>query len=276
MKKSIFILVTVLLLAGCTSEVQDKLQQSEQVELPAVNYDLVNEYYNRFDKVMIGKVWPVTDHSNYEDSKAMINNALKKISEAEKEISEIEKIAVQVKDEEFVSVNTEYLSLVKQLLAKEKDLYKIELKIAEFTERESRDNKLEELINGIAGCSCDKMDCESYYELTLKHYDDIIETFESIDVKYIQESAEYIRKQKAVMENHIPGLIDKSEMYNERNCYRLNDEYNEFYVDIEAVGTPDDGKMDSAVSEKYGIPIDNLVDEIKIASVDFDRVRAEI
>ncbi len=237
---------------------------------------IISEYYTRFDKVMLSKVWPITEYENYAGRKTLIESALIKISEAEAEISELENLVENIDNETFVSVNKKYLDTVKKLLEKEKELYTVDFVVAEFRETEAENDKIEELFTCITRCSCDKIDCDSYYESVIKHNEGVAETFESIDIAYIKESGDYFRQEIAVFEKHLPGLISKSKRYNENNCYKINDEYNEFYADLMKLDQIDMSKMEAEFNSRYDVPIDNLINEIDALSVDFDRVRAEV
>ena len=278
MKKTIFIAFIILFLAGCTSVVEESATEKTA---EADSTGIISEYYARFDKLMMGQVWPITDYDSNTISKEMISNVLNKIPNASKEVTELEKIVEKSgESEEFVSVNKEYLGLVKDLLDKHKELYNYELDWEEYYSFDENENKLDELFLAISNCGCDDMDCDLFYEQSVatqkKAVDKFNEMGEEYNLKAIGEVANYLDEEFKVIEEEVPDLVAKAKKYSVRDCYRISDPYMELLGKLEEIEEPPEDDVDAEASKKWFVPISNLLDEIEVSSLDFERVRAEV
>ena len=282
MKKIIFVLIVVLMFVftGCASKVSEE-SAAGKVENKG---ELISEYYSKFDKLMLGTVWPITEYENYQGSRSSLNNVLTKIDKAEAGVKELEGIVGRLEkasiEKEFVSVNKEYLGLIKQLLDKHSKLYNHDLDLAELNAAGEKDNKLEELLLGVTKCTCGEMECDGYYTSFMNYQDSAVKTFADMGKKYgISDYAEIskdLEEEKNVIAKHMPGLIRKSKDYGQRRCYQINEPYAEFFSELDKIERISDDEIDAAIGNKLAIPIDNLINDIDALSVDFDRVRAEV
>ncbi|MBN2111788.1 membrane lipoprotein lipid attachment site-containing protein [Candidatus Woesearchaeota archaeon] len=277
MKKTIFIAFVVLLLAGCTSVVEEPSTEGT----PETGKADLSDYYTRFDKLMMGQVWPITEYDSKTASKEMISNTLSKIPKARKEAEALEKIAEQLgESEEFVSVNKEYFGLVKELLGIHEELYSYELDWAEYYSFDESENQFEELFLAISRCGCDDMDCDSFYENSVACQEKAAKKFREMGSEYSLKGvgglADYLEGELEIVEEEVPDLMAKAKKYGDRDCYRISDPYMAFLGKLQELKEPAEEEIKSEASKKWFIPISNLIDEIDSLSVDFDRVRLEV
>ena len=279
------VVVSILVLAGCASNNVSDENKAEEKLSQEETHNLVVKYVNQQDALLV-LVRSITDYENNIASKSMIRNALNKISKFNKEVKELEKALDEIKEfefekkEEFVSTNKEFIELLKKIAAKHSEAYNFESDGADYLSLVQKEDKLEELMNAIYNCGCGELDCDSYKETSMKFLDSSIKMFKNINSKYGVETfgrmAENLAKEKEISEKHLPGLIRKSKEYGAAKCYKINDEYAEYLNELEQVDEVTDAEVEDEVSEKFLIPIENLLTEWDQSAIQVDNLIAEV
>jgi len=272
--KKILIIFALLLLTGCTAILEELEGADSQAD------GLVDSTLDRLNDVIIARN-AVEDFDSDNPTKATLTGGLKqaaifnqKVKELEGKLDLLEKMEFDHK-EDFISVYREYIKSNKKIVAVYSELYRYELDYLEQDTLEQEKDKLQDLSNAIQNCRCRELNCEMYYEDSLEYLGGSIEVFERMRDKYgltvYQEVVDTWSEEKDLYEKYTPELITKSENYGIRNCYKIQDDYNDFLREIESVESTTGNAITDAISEKWVVPImevypelNRLADEIDI------------
>jgi len=289
MRKTIFVLAVLLMFvfAGCGSQVNvnESKDSNTEVNDGEENQDFVVEYVDQFDKLLV-QIRAIADYESNSASKQLVQNVLNKVSKVNTEFRELEESLDKVdqksdfeQKEKFVSVNKEFIQLLKKIVNTYSELYNYELDWAKYWESQE-DYNLEDLAKAIYNCGCSEFDCDSYKESYLKAVSSATEIFKAMGSKYNLEVfdrlVEYLIKEKQVSEKYLPELIDKSERYSAARCYKLNDDYIEYWNALEQIEEVPDSDVEKAADEKWFVPINNLLTEWDASALQIDKLKVEM
>jgi tetratricopeptide (TPR) repeat protein len=279
MKKIMFVMFAVLIvaLAGCGKQAENAAEAKNGEVNEADSSDVVGEYFDQLDRLLV-QVRSITDYDTHVSSKSLLKNVLGKISQTEAKFKALKETLGKSDDKKFVSVNTEFIELLQKVVDKHEELYEFELDWAEYASEEDQ-SRLEDLMVAIYSCNCGQLDCDSYKESTMEFIDSTIERLGRMKTQYglemLERAVQIWTKEKEVSEKHLPGLIEMSKRYGAASCYKLNDDYAEYLNELEQIEEITEDEIDSALAEKWFVPINNLSEEWDEQALEVDKFRAE-
>lgn len=302
MKFSIILLIaTLVLLAGCTQQAtcnspyilvgteccldanensicdSDESVETTQKTTNDTQIDNLNKYNN-----YLTKEFNMYNQIIGEEGISIpsLKSTLTKIGTYYDTVEEFEDYLSTMNNQELVTLTKEYLELSKDSIELNEEYYLFLIDDLKHTSIMNQKDYSIDLLNGIYNCRCDSVDCDFYYQSTLDYYNKSIEAYDDISRTYNLDSynimSSSFEKELVVLKDDIPSLVRDSEKYGETNCYKINDEYNDFLGKLDEIEYITDDAYWDEIDSKWIVPINELSFEAEQLYSDIIEVTSEM